>query len=66
MGICFDKKSKSWPATWQDAGSSHQCKWYSSKKYSNDVAKAMAIEYCQRMIRSLPHYVEALQLDAEA
>jgi len=62
-GVSYYKRSKSWVAEWIDAESNNCSKSYSSKKYSNDVAKAMAIEYCQRMIRLLPHYVEALQLD---
>jgi len=34
-----------------------------SKKYGNKGAKAKAIEHCQKMMRDLPHYREALQLD---
>jgi len=62
-GVFFKKKPGTWAATWQDADGSHCYKYFSSKKYCNDVAKAMAIENRLRMIRSLPHYREALQLD---
>jgi len=65
-GVSFNKKYKFWVAQWQDADGNRCSKWFSSKKYGNDVAKAKAIEHRQRMIRSLPHYREALQLDAEA
>jgi len=59
----LDKNSKSWIASWKDAAGTNWNKWFALKKYGNDVAKAMAIEHCQKMIRSLPHYREALQLD---
>jgi len=65
-GVCFDKNSKHWVAHWRDTDGNQSCKWFSSKKYTNDVAKAKAIKHRQRMICSLPHYREALQLDAEA
>jgi len=65
-GVSFNKKSKSWVVQWQDADGNRCSKWFSSKKYGNDVAKAMAIEHRQRMMRELPHYREALCLDAEA
>jgi len=66
-GVCFNKKSKSWVATWKDIDGNRCSKCFSSKKYGNDIARTMAIEHRQRMIRSLPHYREALCLDdAEA
>jgi len=66
-GVSYNKKSKGWVAHWRDADGNQSCKWFSSKKYGNDVAKAKAIEHRQRMICSLPHYREALCLDdAEA
>jgi len=33
------------------------------KKIYQDIAKAKAIEHRQKMMRELPHYREALQLD---
>jgi len=66
-GVCFDKKFNCWMAMWRDSSGNKCCKYFSSKKYGNDVAKAKAIEHRQRMIWSLPHYREALCLDdAEA
>jgi len=67
-GVSFNKKYKSWVATWRDADGGRCHKSFGSKKYGNDVAKAKAkaIEYRQRMMRELPHYREALCLDAEA
>jgi len=65
-GVCFNKKSNCWMATWQDSSGTNCCKFFASKKYGNDIAKAKAIKHRQRMIQSLPHYREALQLDAEA
>jgi len=66
-GVSYYKKSKRWVATWGDSSGNKCCKCFSSKKYGNDVAKAKAIEYRQKMMRELPHYREALQLDdAEA
>jgi len=66
-GVFFDKNSKRWVAHWRDADGNQCSKCFSSKKYGNDVAKAKAIEHRQRIIRSLPHYREALCLDdAEA
>jgi len=65
-GVSY-KKSKGWVAHWRDADGNQCHKCFSSKKYTNDIAKAKAIEHRQRMIRSLPHYREALCLDdAEA
>jgi len=66
-GVFFDKKSKGWVAHWRDIDGNRCHKWFSSKKYGNDVAKAKAIEHRQKIIQSLPHYREALCLDdAEA
>jgi len=66
-GVSFDKKFKRWVAHWQDKDGNQCHKYFSSKKYGNAIAKAKAIEHRQRMIQSLPHYIEALQLDdAEA
>jgi hypothetical protein len=62
-GVSYDKKSKRWAAIWRDADGNQCSKYFSSKKYGNDVTKAKAIEHCQRMIQSLPHYREALCLD---
>jgi len=65
-GVSFYEKSNFWVATWQDAKPNRCCKWYSTKKYGDTEAKAMAIEHWAQMIRELPHYREALQLDAKA
>jgi len=65
IGICFYNKSKSWIASWKDASGNNWNKCFSSNKYGDVEAKAMTIEYRQSMIRLLPHYVEALQLDAD-
>jgi len=66
IGVCYDKNSKSWIASWKDAGSTNWNKYFSTNKHGNAEAQAMAIEHCQKMIWSLPHYVNALCLDAEA
>jgi len=67
MGVSYDKRGDRWMAKWRDIDGNQCHKCFSSKKYGNDIAKAKAIEYLQRMIQSLPHYREALQLDdAEA
>jgi len=66
-GVSFNKKSNRWAAQWQDSNGNKCYKSFSSKKYTNDIAKAKAIEYRQKIIQSLPHYREALCLDdAEA
>jgi len=66
-GVSFNKKSKSWVAHWRDADGNQFFKWFNSKKYGNDIAKAKAIEHRQRMMKELPHYREALCFDdAEA
>jgi len=66
-GVSYYKKYKHWVAKWQDRDGNQCYKCFSSKKYGNEGTKAMAIEHRQRMIWSLPHYREALQLDdAEA
>jgi len=64
MGVSY-KKPRAWVAKWNDIDGNQCCKWYSSKKYGHDIAKTKAIKHCQKMIWSLPHYREALQLDAE-
>jgi len=65
-GVSHYKNPGTWAAHWRDKNGNKCCKWFSSKKYGNKGAKAKAIKHCQRMICSLPHYREALQLDAEA
>jgi len=65
-GVSYYKNSKLWVAHWRDADGNQCSKCFSSKKYTNDIARTMAIEHRQRMIRSLPHYVNALCLDDEA
>jgi len=66
-GVSYYKKSGVWVAHWRDSSGNRCFKWFSSKKYGNDIARTRAIEHRQRMIQSLPHYREALCLDdAEA
>jgi len=65
-GVSYYKKSKHWVTQWKDIDGNKFCKCFNSKKYTNDIAKAKAIEHRQKMIWSLPHYREALQLNAEA
>jgi len=66
MGVSYYKNPGIWAAQWKDADGNKCCKYFSSKKYGNDNAKVLAIKHRSQMIRSLPHYREALQLDAEA
>jgi len=63
MGVSYYKKSKHWVAQWEDADANKCKKCFSSKKYGNKGTKAMAINHRQKMICSLPHYREVLQLD---
>jgi len=63
MGVSYYKNPGTWAAQWKDADGNKCSKRFSSNKYTNDVAKAKAIEHRQRMMRELPHYREALQLD---
>jgi len=65
-GVSYYKKPGAWVAQWYDSSGTKCKKWFSSKKYTNEGAKAKAIEHRQRMMRELPHYREALCLDAEA
>jgi len=65
-GVSYDKRGDNWMATWRDADGNQCYKCFNSKKYGNDIAKAKAIKHRQKMIWSLPHYREALCLDAEA
>jgi len=65
-GVNYKKKTNFWTATWNDADGDKCSKGFSSKKCGNAEAQAMAIKHCQRMIWSLPHYREALQLNAKA
>jgi len=62
-GVSYYKNTGAWIAEWQDEDGNRCHKYFSSKKYGNDVAKAKAIEHRQKMICSLPHYREALCLD---
>jgi len=64
-GVSY-KHPRAWVAKWQDEDGNQCHKCFSSKKYGNDIARTRAIEYRQKMMRELPHYREALQLDAEA
>jgi len=45
MGVSYDKRGGNWVAMWQDTEGNQCCKWFASKKYTNDIAKAMAIEH---------------------
>jgi len=65
-GVSYYKNPGAWVTKWQDRDGNQCKKCFSSKKYTNDIAKAMAIDHRSWMIRELPHYREALQLDAEA
>jgi len=65
-GVCYDKRGDNWTVTWRDIKGNQCYKCFSLKKHTYAIAKAKAIEHCQKMIRSLPQYVEALCLDAEA
>jgi len=64
-GVSYYKNPGAWVTKWNDTDGNKCCKWYSSKKYGNAEAKVLAIEHCQRMIWSLPHYREALCLDSK-
>jgi len=63
-GVSYDKKSKSWVASWQDVDGNN-CRQLFSLKRWKDHAKTMAIGYRERMMRELPHYVEALRIDVD-
>jgi len=63
IGVFHDNKSEAWVSLWKDADGNSFKKYFSSNKCSDAEAKAMAIAHCQRIIRPLPHYVEALRLN---
>jgi len=65
-GVCYKSKLRVWVAFWKDAEGNQWSKHFGLNKYGNAITKAKAIEHCQKMIWSLPHYREALQLDAKA
>jgi len=65
IGVCHDNKSWAWVSLWKDVNGNSFKKYFSSNKHCNAEAKATATEHCQRIIRSLPHYVEALQLNVD-
>jgi len=52
-------KWRGWVAKWNEA----MFQVFLKKKYGDSKACSMAIEHRLRMISSLPHYVEVLQLD---
>jgi len=63
-GVSYYKNPGAWVATWHDRDGNQCKKYFSLKKHTYAIAKA--IEHCSQMIRELPHYREALQLDADA
>jgi len=65
-GVCYKSNPGTWVAKWQDRDGNQCSKSFGLNKYGNMIAKTKAIEHHQKMIWSLPHYREALQLDAEA
>jgi len=65
-GVSYNKKHKRWVAFWRDIDGNQCTKGFSVKKHTNAGAKVLAIEHQALMIQSLPHYREALCLDAEA
>jgi len=62
-GVSYHKNPGAWVAFWKDAEGNQWSKGFGLNKYGNAIAKAKAIKHCQKMIWSLPHYREALQLD---
>jgi len=57
-------KGKMWESC-NDQDRNRITKSFSSKKYGYDEACTLALNERARMIRSLPHYVEALQLNVD-
>jgi len=55
-----------WESSCNDHDGNRITKLFSSKKYGYDEAYALALNERALMIRSMPHYVNALQLNAEA
>jgi len=53
-GVNYKKKTNFWTPTWNDADGNKCSKGFSSKKYTNAITKAMAIEHRALMIWSLP------------
>jgi len=65
VGVHYDQRGDNWIAKWKDEEGNQCCKCFSSKKYGDANAQVLAIEDRARMIRSLSHYANALQLNAD-
>jgi len=47
-GVSYNKNLRAWVAQWNDVNGNWYSKWYSSKKYGDNIAKAMAIKHCHK------------------
>lgn len=57
-GVIFDKSSNAWRAIWCD--NNKRCsKYFSCKKYGDNVAKQLAIEYRHKIENTLLDYIKA-------
>ena len=50
-GVSFHNSTNSWRASWQDANMRHKNKFFSVKRYGNDEAKQLAINYRRERAR---------------
>lgn len=60
-GVSYWKVQDAWRARWQDEDKNECIKTFACKKYGEEKAKQLAIEYRKKMEKTLPHYKEALK-----
>jgi len=64
-GVHYDWRRRNWIASWNDENGNRHSKSFAVIKYGPARSRELAIEYWSRMVRDLPHYVNALRLDRE-
>lgn len=63
-GVHYDATNDRWIAKWKDSNGDKCTKWFSCKKYGDVTAKQLAIKAREEAIKSLPHYIDALNITA--
>jgi len=65
VGVHYNCCHESWNTTWKDEQGNKRTKLYSIMKYGPARAKDLAVQYRAYIERNLPHYANALGINAD-
>jgi len=65
VGVHYNHHHISWNATWKDEQGNKHTKSYSIMKYGPARAKDLVVQYRAYIERNLPHYANALRINAD-